>query len=448
MSRDRKILYAKLAAILSAVPMVIIGHSAGPDPRKTGGPGDSVCTECHLGSPINDGRGSVEISFPGGLFYSPGEAQVWTVTVRGDGQRTFGFQASARPASNDRNGQAGRFRALDASTFVLCEDGRLRPVNGACNVAAPLEFIEHSFPQDSGIFRFEWTPPATDIGPVNVYLAGNAANANGMETGDRIYTSQYTLQPRTLTFARPAIRAQQPVLQAFSGLPGLSSGTWLEIYGSDFSPITQEWAASDFNGNQAPTSLQGVRVNVNAKPAFVRYISPGQVNVQAPDDDATGDVQIEVINPAGTSNAVTVAKGRTSPALLTTPLFNVGGTQYVAALHTDFATFVGRPNLIAGVPFRPAVPGDTIIVFAVGCGATNPASPAGQFFPDARPLASPFQVTFGQTVATAQAVLAAQAIGLCQFNVTVPNVPDGDIRLDATVDGVATGQTLFTTVQR
>ncbi len=450
MTRDRRILYGKIAAIFSAVPMIIIGNNNGPDPRSTGAPGDQTCsrTDCHVGTPINDGRGSVEITFPSGLTYTPGEAQVWRVTVTGAGQRAFGFQASARPASNSRSAQAGRFRATDASTFVLCEDGRLRPNAGNCNPAAPLEFIEHSFPGDAGTFQFEWTPPAADIGPVNVYIAGNAANANGMNTGDRIYTNEYVLQPRQLTFDRPAIRAQQPVLQAFSGMPGLSSGTWLEIYGTGFAPVSQEWGGADFNGNTAPTSLRGVRVNVNGRPAFVRFISPTQVNVQAPDDAATGPVQIEVVNPAGTSTAVSLTKTRASPALLTTPAFNVNGTQYVAALHTDFVTFVGRPSLIAGVPFRPAAPGGTIIVFAVGCGATNPASPAGQFFPDARALAAPFQVTFGTTVASAQAVLAAQAIGLCQFNVTVPNVPDGDIRIDATVDGVATGQTLFTTVQR
>jgi uncharacterized membrane protein YGL010W len=50
--------------------------------------------------------------------------------------------------------------------------------------------------------------------------------------------------------------------------------------------------------------------------------------------------------------------------------------------------------------------------------------------------------------AQAQGFLAAGAVGLCQFNVTVPNVSDGDIRIDATVDGTATGQTLYTTVQR
>lgn len=448
MTRERRIVVCKFAAGLSVVPILILGNENGPDPRKTAAPGDSVCAEatCHVGTAVNGGPGRVEVSFPGGLTYTPGVAQTWTVTVSDSQQRVFGFQLTARPASNEANGQAGNFRALDSTTFVLCEDGRIKSSAGLCNAATPVQFIEHNLPRPSGVFNVEWTPPATDIGPVRLYIAGNAANGNGQNTGDRIYTANYTLQPAA-SFQRPTIRAQQPVLQAFSGLAGLSSGTWLEIYGSNFSPTTREWGGADFSGNQAPTSLDGVRVNVNGRAAFVRFISPSQVNVQAPDDTATGPVSIEVINPAGTSNAVSVMKTRVSPALLTTPAFNVGGKQYAAALHTDFRTFVGPVNLIAGVPFRPAAPNDTIILFAVGCGPTNPASPAGQFFADARPLSSPFQVMFGQTAATSQAFLAAQAIGLCQFNITVPSVPSGDIQLNATVDGTPTGQTLFTTIQ-
>jgi uncharacterized protein (TIGR03437 family) len=189
-------------------------------------------------------------------------------------------------------------------------------------------------------------------------------------------------------------------------------------------------------------------VNINGRPAFVAYVSPSQVNVQAPDDDSVGDVTVQVITPSGESNVVTLKKTKVSPACLTTPSFNVGGKQYMAALHTDFRTFVGRENLIAGVPFRPAKPGDTIILYAVGCGPSNPPSPAGQFFAEARELALPYQVRFGETVAEAKGFLAAGAVGLCQFNVTVPDAADGDIRMNVTVDGTPTGQTLFTTIQR
>ena len=54
------------------------------------------------------------------------------------------------------------------------------------------------------------------------------------------------------------------------------------------------WGGADFNGPNAPTSLDGVSVTVNNKPAFVYYISPGQININVPDDTATGEVAIQV----------------------------------------------------------------------------------------------------------------------------------------------------------
>jgi uncharacterized protein (TIGR03437 family) len=444
MTRNSKILAGKIASILS-VPVILIGYAGGPDPRKTGAPGDSLCTEagCHVGSPAGN---SVEVQFPSGMTYTPGVTQRLKVVVNDATGRLFGFQLTARPASNERNGQAGTFTPSDARTQVLCEIGSPKPASG-CQASAPLEFIEHRTASSSNTFEFDWTPPATDVGNVRIWVAANAANGNQQNTGDRIHTANYTLTPAAAP-SRPTIRSDQPVLQAFSGMAGLSAGTWVEIYGTNLSSATREWAGSDFQQNRAPTQLEGVRVNINGRAAFVRYVSPTQVNVQAPDDDSVGPVNVEVINSNGTSNAVSVQKTRVSPALLTTPLFNVGGKQYLAALHADNQTFVGRENLIQGVAFRPARPGDIIIVYAVGCGPTNPASPAGQFFNEARALSSPFQIRFGETVAQAVGNLAAGAVGLCQFNVTVPNVADGDVQVNATVDGTATGQTLFTTVQR
>ncbi len=443
MNRNSKILVAKSAVAAVVIPAILYAFAAGPDPRHTGAPGDQTCAKatCHVGTPA---MGGVEIDFPSGTSYTPGVRQRWTVRITGATGRVYGFQATARLASNLPNGQAGGFFPVDGRTLVLCDDGKDKnqsPVG--CNAQTPVEFIEHRLAGSSNSFTFEWAPPAENVGNVRVYVAGNAANGNGQaDSGDRIFLANFTLWPP------PQIRTEQPVLQVFSGIAGLSSGTWLEIYGTNLSSTTREWAGSDFSGNRAPTVLDGVSVNINSRPAFVRYISPTQINVQAPDDDSTGPVSVEVVNPGGRAS-VTVNKTRTSPALLTTPAFIVGGRQYVAALHTDLQTFVGRTNLIAGVPFRPARPNDRIIIYAVGCGPTNPASPAGVIVSEVSPLASPFQVSFGTTAATeAQAFLSPPFIGLCRFDVTVPNVPDGDIQIDARVDGTITGQTLFTTIQR
>jgi uncharacterized protein (TIGR03437 family) len=159
---------------------------------------------------------------------------------------------------------------------------------------------------------------------------------------------------------------------------------------------------------------------------------------------------VEVVNAAGKSSQSTLQKFPATPAFLTTPSFVVDGKRYLAALFPDFVTFVGRENLIPGVPFRPAKPGESIIVFGVGCGPTTPPTPAGQLLSEARPLATQPVFRFGDTPAQVQGFLAAQAVGLCQFNVTVPDVPDGDVAINPpnVPPGTAVTNQLYTTVRR
>ena len=170
----------------------------------------------------------------------------------------------------------------------------------------------------------------------------------------------------------PAIRSTNPVVPSFLGNAGFSSNMYLEIYGVNFSRTTRLWGAPTFSGPNAPTVLDGVRVTVNSKPASVYYVSPGQININVP-EDATGPVAIRVQTSEGLSNPVTVTRSRLSPTLLTTTLFKIGGKQYVVALTPNFASHRPWPNMIAGVPFWLPKPGDTVSI-ALGLGPTNPAT--------------------------------------------------------------------------
>jgi uncharacterized protein (TIGR03437 family) len=242
----------------------------------------------------------------------------------------------------------------------------------------------------------------------------------------------------------PSIRRRLSVLQAFDNGGTISSGSWIQIFGEKLSTTTRSWSGSDFQVALAPTSLDGVQVNINGKAAYISYISPNQINAQVPDDAATGPVTVQVVNAAGAGNQVSVTKAQASPALLTTPSFLVNGKQYLAALFSDNATFVGPENFFPGVTSRPAKPGETIIVYAVGCGPT--AAPSGQVLSQAQPLTLPYNFQFGQTAAQAQGFLAADSVGLCQFNITVPEVPDGDVTVSSSVGGVAAAP-LYTSIR-
>jgi len=60
-----------------------------------------------------------------------------------------------------------------------------------------------------------------------------------------------------------------------------------------------------------------------------------------------------------------VPEAAISPGVLAPASFSVSGKQYLVAILPDGA-YVGNPNLVAGLTFRPAKPGDIITVYGIG----------------------------------------------------------------------------------
>ena len=241
----------------------------------------------------------------------------------------------------------------------------------------------------------------------------------------------------------------------FGALSAVAPGSWIEIYGSNLATDTRPWAGTDFNGNNAPTSLDGTSVTIGGKPAYVEYISSGQVpqiNAQVPSSIATGTQPI-VVTVGSNVSAVppqTVNISATAPGLYAPPQILVGGNQYVGAQFSDFATWVLPPNAVPGFTSRRAKPGDTIILYGIGFGPVATNLPAGQIaqgtgntLPDGA-----FQISFGGTQATVNyAGLTPGSVGLYQFNVVVPGVSPNDLTpVTFTLNGTAGKQTLYTAI--
>ena len=447
-------LFAVSGFALGLTAQLALAHKAGPDPRHTGAPGDDpqacATSGCHTGTALNAGGGSVAVTFPNGNVYTPGQQQTLTVTVADPKLKFSGFQMSARLATDPANGQAGDFTA-QAAQLVLCDDGSSKGSKG-CAANVSIQFVEHSVPSTTGTWQVSWTPPASNVGDVFLYVAGNSNTQMSVPDGSHIYTARYTLSPAPGSGSKPSVSQAGIVsASAFNPKAGVTSGTWLEIFGSNISPATRGWSGPDFNGSTAPTELNGVKVSVNGKDAFVDFVSSGQVNVQVPDDAATGPVQIVVSNPDGQSDAVTVTKSALAPALLAPGAWNVGGKQYVVAQLSD-GSFVGKTNLIAGLKFRPAKAGEIVTIYGIGFGPVNPGTPAGTVASGTTALQNKATFLFGQTAGDlactgCYAGLAPGAVGLYQFNVKIPNGPSGDVALTVDAGGVSTKQTLFITLQ-
>jgi len=247
--------------------------------------------------------------------------------------------------------------------------------------------------------------------------------------------------------AAPAIGAGGVVsASAFGAFPSAAPGSWVEIYGSNLATDTRPWQGSDFDGVNAPTSLDGTSVNIGGQPAFISYISPGQVNAQVP-SVATGTQPLVVTTAAGASAAYNLTIEAVDPGLLAPSSFDVNGTQYVVAF--DGSNYVAPAGAIAGGTSQPAKPGDVIVMYGVGFGAVSPTSlpVAGQIVQQPNSLPS-FSISIGGAPAMVQyAGLAPNYVGLYQFNVVLPAIAASNAApVTFTVGGVAGTQTLYLAV--
>jgi uncharacterized protein (TIGR03437 family) len=224
----------------------------------------------------------------------------------------------------------------------------------------------------------------------------------------------------------------------------------MEIYGVNLATvISQTWASADFKGNLAPSALGGTTVTVGGQPAFIDYVSVGQVNAQVPSNIASGQQPVVVTTAGGSSVAFMISVNVTEPGLLAPGSFNLKAGQYVAALFPDGKTYVLPPGSVPGVISARAKPGDTIVFYGVGFGLVMPDIPAGQLVSQSNTLASTFQASFAGIPATVNfSGLIAGYLGLYQFNVVVPDVGASDTTpFTFSLGGSAGTQTLLIPIQ-
>ncbi|MCU1330167.1 MAG: hypothetical protein JWN34_5537 [Bryobacterales bacterium] len=435
----KNFLFTKIGLVAAVVPILLYAYSEGPDQRHTGAPGELTCLECHTsGFPLNGGPGSLRIVLPGNATYTPGVKQTIKVQVTDATKSKFGFQLSARLAGDVRSGQAGDLNSIDALTQTLCDDGTPKSSDKCSRF--PVQFIEHTSDgyraSTAGgyTYQFDWTPPATDVGNVTFYAAGVAGPPGGpIQTNANVYTTNITLTPAAVGPSGPTI-SSGGVVPVYSSSTTIQPGSWFSVYGTNLAASTAVW-----NGD-FPTSLGGTSVSVNGKPAYLWFVSAGQINAQAPDDTATGSVPFTVTSggvtasstvtlaPAGPSFLL-LADGKHATGIIITP--NGSGSQGGGSYD-----LLGPASLGAG--FRPAKKGEAVAIYAVGLGPTSPAVPSGQIFSGAARMVNAPVVTLG-SAPVAVDFAGIVGAGLYQINFVVPqNAGSGEQSLQALTGGVST----------
>jgi uncharacterized protein (TIGR03437 family) len=274
-------------------------------------------------------------------------------------------------------------------------------------------------------------PKTTDGGltwkPYEVYSTYQCGGQT-CKLGTVIYDLVVVPQGQATVSAAPALTS---VVNAAGFQPGIVANSWVTIKGTNLSSTTNDWSSAIVNG-ALPTSLDGVSVTMGGKSAYMYYVSPGQLNVLAPDIGA-GPATVTVTTPGGTGTSFASNASSYGPAFFLWPASQVVATRQDYSYAVKAGTFAGAATVAAK-------PGEVLILWATGFGPTQPAAPSGQSVPagGGYSTASAPTVTIGGTAATVYgAALAPGSAGLYQIAIQVPtSLADGDWPIQASIGGV------------
>jgi len=256
---------------------------------------------------------------------------------------------------------------------------------------------------------------------------------NEVADGGNAFVAKLNLGGSTTTSPGPLI-ASGGIVPVDSTEPAIQPGEWVSIFGTNLASSTATW-----NGD-FPTSLGGTTVTIDGNAAYLSYVSPGQINLQAPDDTATGAVPVVVTTGSGTATAdVTLAQ--------VAPSFLLFDSKHVAGIilrqdgsgaygqGADSYDLLGPTGTSLGFPTVAAKAGDIVELFGTGFGPTTPAVPAGQAFSGAAPATYEVALQINN-VGVATIWVGMSGAGLDQINLTIPaGLGTGDVPLVAGISG-------------
>lgn len=218
------------------------------------------------------------------------------------------------------------------------------------------------------------------------------------------------LPPHLLLLAGLLAQAPQysleSVVNSASNTPSaLAPNTIVTIYGRNLAFST----ASVRAGVNPPRELAGVHVNIDLASAELLYVSPTQINLRLSSRLERSQIQLQVVRDGFLGPRLTVPLLRESPEL------------YADADGFLLATF---PDGSLVTTAHPARPGDTVVLYGTGFGATRSTGDGLATLADR--VVAPERFTFRLdefTVAPAALYyigLTPGFAGLFQVNITLP----------------------------
>jgi uncharacterized protein (TIGR03437 family) len=207
------------------------------------------------------------------------------------------------------------------------------------------------------------------------------------------------------------------------GLP-IAPGAVVQLFGSALAPKV---ASGTVVNGFLSTVVDGVSITVGALAAPIAYASAGQINLQIPAElQANRQYQVIVNNNGVYSKPEPI---------------NTTAVQPVLAALSDGTVIAQDVNYQLINAQNPAHPGDIIMLYLTGMGATNPPVPTGMLAPASPPALTsiPPQVTIGGTTANVLfSGLTPGGVGLYQINVQIPaGAPSGDLPIVVSQNNIA-----------
>ena len=207
------------------------------------------------------------------------------------------------------------------------------------------------------------------------------------------------------------------------GFP-VAPGAVVQLFGASLSPGT---AYGTVANGALSTVVNGVSVTVGGLAAPIAYLSAGQINLQIPAElQANRQYQVIVNNNGVYSKPEPI---------------NTTAVQPVLAAYSDGTVIAQDVNFHLINAQNPAHPGDVIMLYLTGMGATNPPVPTGLLAPGS-PLALTAirpQVTIGGAPANVSfSGLTPGGVGLYQVNVQIPaGAPSADLPIVVSQNSIA-----------
>ncbi|WNJ17943.1 choice-of-anchor V domain-containing protein [Pontibacter sp. G13] len=295
-----RIIYLAAAMFVGVIFLVAGTTKIGTAPiLRTNAPGEASCGGCHSGN-INTGSGSVNFNLP--AKYNPGQTYTLNFEVD-DNAFASGRHGFTMTALDGSQTMAGSFMALNAGTSSVqtgTVSGAQRQYMGHKNASASTDD-----------WTFEWTAPASNVGPVTFYTVGVHSNGLNNTSGDYVYQQTFTIAPASPPQAdfgasKMALCLGETVTFTDSSQGSINAWSW--SFGADASPAT----------------------SMSANPGPVSYATPG-----------TKTITLIAAGADGVDTVTMVITVEEAPTLMLSPdtVYNCSGTPVVLSVPILSGTF-------------------------------------------------------------------------------------------------------------